>query len=129
MNLPVAPNRRRHVMGPGGEALRTILQEYKEVRVVVPPTENLEAQHIAISGPEDQVSAVAAAITRHLQEVEVKLREAQRVKQDKKRADRAARPRRPAPRTLADFFPPLPEGVAKEGHNRKGKERQSHNKY
>ena len=73
MNLPVAPNRRRHVVGPGGEALRTILQEYKEVRVVVPPPENLEAQHIAISGPGDQVSAVAAAITRHLEHVEVKL--------------------------------------------------------
>ena len=106
VSLAVAPNRRRHVVGHGGEALRAILQEYKEVRVTVPPQEDTKAEGITVIGPKEQVSAVTAAISRRLEEVEARLKEAKAAKKAKrvKMAHRQAKPM-PRPLTLADYMP------------------------
>ena len=106
VNLTVAPNRRRHVVGHGGEALRAILQEYKEVRVTVPPQEDTKAEGITVLGPKEQVSAVTAAISRRLEEVEARLKEAKVAKKANmaKMVHRNAKPM-PRPLTLADYMP------------------------
>ena len=64
VKVPMTPNRRRHVVSHFGEALRAILDEYKEVRVTVPPPEDTKAQSISVVDPKDQMSAVTAAISR-----------------------------------------------------------------
>uniref|UniRef100_A0A0P4VVI4 K Homology domain-containing protein n=1 Tax=Scylla olivacea TaxID=85551 RepID=A0A0P4VVI4_SCYOL len=81
--LTVPPDKRRHVVGRGGEALHAILQEYQEVRVTVPPPQDTTARGITLVGPKDDVAAVATAISRHLEAVEVRLQEAKREKKEK----------------------------------------------
>ena len=85
VTMPVAPNRRRHVLGPGGETLHALLHDYQGVQVMVPPPKDTEAQTISIVGPKDQVSAVTAAISRHLEEVEAKLQEVKRDRKERKK--------------------------------------------
>lgn len=85
MSLPVAPNRRRYVLGPGGQALNSILSEYPLVWVTVPPPGDMEAQGISIVGPKDQVSVVAAAISRHLKEVEATIEETKAARKARKK--------------------------------------------
>ena len=73
ITLSVAPNRRCHAVGHSGEALRIILHEYQDMRVTVPSPEDTKAESISIVGPKDQVSAVTAAISQRLEEVEASL--------------------------------------------------------
>ena len=67
--VPVAPDRRRFVVGSGGKVLQTLLQDYADVRVSVPPPKDTEAVGVTVVGPKGQVDAVCAAISRHLQQV------------------------------------------------------------
>ena len=95
VTVPVAPNRRGHVVGHGGEALRAILEDYKEVRVTVPRPQDTEAHGITVVGPKDQVSAVTAAIARRLEDVEARQKEikmAKKAKKDRKKMTVAVAP-------------------------------------
>ncbi|KAG0720923.1 Vigilin [Chionoecetes opilio] len=65
--LEVAPDLRRHVVGPGGEALLKLAQEYPGVRVKVPPPTDTTTKTVTIRGPPAQVSAVKDRIVSRLQ--------------------------------------------------------------
>ena len=83
--VPVPPNRRRHVIGTQGDTIRQLQQQYPAVRVSVPPPQDLASREVIIKGPKTQADAVALHITRRLQAVEEKLREAQQRRQERKR--------------------------------------------
>lgn len=73
MLMEVAPNMRRHVVGPQGETLRKLTQEYPSVRVMVPPPSDTQSRNVTIRGTRDEVSAVEGCIRAHLQAVEQRL--------------------------------------------------------
>ena len=64
--LQVAPNMRGHVVGHGGEALRTLAREYPSVRVTVPPPRDTQTTTITIRGVPVQVTAVQGCISARL---------------------------------------------------------------
>mgnify|MGYP001763343269 CR=1 FL=1 len=82
--VPVAPNRRRHVIGTRGNTIRELQQQYPAVRVSVPRPQDLTSREVIIVGPKTQADAVALQITRRLQAVEEKLREAEQRRQERK---------------------------------------------
>ena len=57
-------------MGPGGEALWALQQQFEGVRVSVPPPEDVETRYVTLEGPREQVAAAAVLITRRLEEQE-----------------------------------------------------------
>ena len=70
VKLDVAPNMRRHVVGPGGETLRRLAQEHPSVRVMVPPPSDTHTGSVKIRGPRDEAAAVQNCLKARLQEVE-----------------------------------------------------------
>ncbi|XP_050711232.1 uncharacterized protein LOC126995588 isoform X2 [Eriocheir sinensis] len=68
--LDVAPNRRRLVVGPGGEELLKLKQQHPGVRVSVPPSIDTESRSVTISGPPAEVRAVQAKIKNRLATLE-----------------------------------------------------------
>lgn len=74
--LQVAPNMRRHVIGPRGETIARLRREYPSVRVKVPSPDDPLSKEVVLKGLKSQVSAAAKDITSHLQDIEAKLREA-----------------------------------------------------
>ncbi|MPC70185.1 Vigilin [Portunus trituberculatus] len=82
--VPVPPNRRRHVIGTRGSTIRQLQQQYPAVRVSVPLPQDLTSREVTIEGPKTQADAVALQITRRLQAVEEKLREAEQRRQERK---------------------------------------------
>ncbi|MPC68343.1 Vigilin [Portunus trituberculatus] len=82
--VPVPPNRRRHVIGTRGNTIRELQQQYPTVRVSVPRPQDLTSREVIIVGPKTQADAVALQITRRLQAVEDKLREAEQRRQERK---------------------------------------------
>ncbi|MPC17407.1 hypothetical protein E2C01_010262 [Portunus trituberculatus] len=82
--VPVAPNRRRHVIGMRGDTIHQLQLQYLAVRVSVPLPQDLVSQEVIIEGPKTQADAVALQITRRLQAIEEKLREADQRRQERK---------------------------------------------
>ncbi|XP_050701421.1 titin-like isoform X34 [Eriocheir sinensis] len=68
--LDVAPNRRRLVVGPGGEELLKLQQQHPGVRVSVPPAIDTESRSVTITGPPAEVRAVQAKIKNRLAAIE-----------------------------------------------------------
>ncbi|XP_050701503.1 E3 ubiquitin-protein ligase RNF12-B-like isoform X18 [Eriocheir sinensis] len=68
--LDVAPNRRRLVVGPGGEELLKLQQQHPGVRVSVPPAIDMESRSVTITGPPAEVRAVQAKIKNRLAAIE-----------------------------------------------------------
>ncbi|XP_050701268.1 titin-like isoform X3 [Eriocheir sinensis] len=68
--LDVAPNRRRLVVGPGGEELLKLQQQHPGVRVSVPPAIDTESRSVTIRGPPAEVRAVQAKIKNRLAAIE-----------------------------------------------------------
>ncbi|XP_050695556.1 uncharacterized protein LOC126985117 isoform X2 [Eriocheir sinensis] len=68
--LDVAPNRRRLVVGPGGEELIKLQQQHPGVRVSVPPAIDTESSSVTIRGPPAEVRAVQAKIKNRLAAIE-----------------------------------------------------------
>ena len=64
--LQVAPNMRGHVVGHGGEVLRTLAREYPGVRVMVPPRRDIQTTTVTIRGLPAQVTAVHGCISARL---------------------------------------------------------------
>ena len=81
----VPPNRRRHVIGTRGETIRQLQQQYPAVRVSVPRPQDLTSREVIVKGPKTQADAVALQITRHLQAVEERLRQAEQRRQERRR--------------------------------------------
>ena len=67
--LEVAPNMRRHVVGPQGETLRKLAQEHPSVKVTVPPPSDTQSPSISIRGPRDETAAVEGFIKARLHAV------------------------------------------------------------
>ncbi|MPC71117.1 hypothetical protein E2C01_065386 [Portunus trituberculatus] len=82
--VTVPPNRRRHVIGTRGDTIRELQQQYPSVRVSVPLPQDLTSREVIIEGPKTQANAVALQITRRLQAIEKKLREAEQRRQERK---------------------------------------------
>ena len=74
--LQVLPNMRRHVIGPRGQTLQRLRQEYLSVRVSVPPPQDTVSGKVVLEGLKSEVPAAAKDITCHLQNIEKELREA-----------------------------------------------------
>ena len=85
VTVPVPPNRRRHVIGTRGDTIHQLQQQYPAVRVSVPPPQDLASREVMIEGPKTQANAVAQQITLRLQAIEVKMREAEQLRQSRKR--------------------------------------------
>ncbi|XP_050701462.1 uncharacterized protein LOC126987919 isoform X5 [Eriocheir sinensis] len=68
--LDVAPNKRRLVVGPGGEELLKLQQQHPGVRVSVPPAIDTESRSVTITGPPAEVRAVQANIKNRLAAIE-----------------------------------------------------------
>ncbi|XP_063857355.1 serine/arginine repetitive matrix protein 1-like [Scylla paramamosain] len=83
--VPVPPNRRRHVIGTRGDTIRQLQQQYPAVRVSVPLPQDLESREVIIEGSKTQADAVALQITLRLQAIEENLREAEQLRQERKR--------------------------------------------
>ncbi|KAG0730501.1 hypothetical protein GWK47_028117 [Chionoecetes opilio] len=67
---------RRHVIGPRGETVDKLCQQYPSLVVHVPPPHDTLSQEVVLQGLKSQVSAAAKDLTRHLQDMEAKTREA-----------------------------------------------------
>ncbi|KAG0712345.1 Vitamin K-dependent gamma-carboxylase [Chionoecetes opilio] len=74
--LAVPPGRRRHVIGPRGDAVHKLRQDFPKVRVTVPLPQDRTAKHVSLEGPKSQVAAAAKDITGRLEVIEAQLREA-----------------------------------------------------
>ena len=68
--LQVPPNMRRHVIGPRGQTLQRLRQEYPSVRVSVSPPQDTVSGKVVLKGLKSEVSAAAKDITCHLQNIE-----------------------------------------------------------
>ena len=69
VSVDVAPNMRRHVVGPGGEEVARLAQQHPGVRVSVPPSSDKTSTTVTIRGPPDEVTAVQGCITARLHAV------------------------------------------------------------
>ncbi len=67
LQVEVASHMRRHVVGPGGEALRRLAQEFPAVRVMVPPPTDIRTGTVTIRGPPAEAAAVRRRIVTSLQ--------------------------------------------------------------
>ena len=82
----VAPNMRRHVVGPGAEEITRLAQQHPGVKVSVPPSSDKNSTTVTIRGPPDEVTAVQGYITARLHAVK---RRRQLMKANKKQFPKA----------------------------------------
>lgn len=68
--ITVAPHLRRHIIGPGGATIRRMEQQFRGVRLTMPPLHDRASHNVWLEGPRSQVPGAVCFIKSVLQEAE-----------------------------------------------------------